>query len=248
VVWTADRLGRFTIKSALQLMRQPEGDTRRAWEWVWKLKIPQRIKLFVWLLLHGRLLTNSERYRRRLCMSPVCELCQDATEDLDHLFRTCSAAQSVWQELRVRALHPLASEGNFHSWLHCNLQTPHDDPAWAMKFMVTLWYIWKWRCARCLGDPLDLPRYIGQFLLSKFRQVELALKQDIFGSVGDPRGSLERWIRWESGPEGWVTLNTDGAAKIQARPERVGYLEMAQGHGLLVFQSSWDIVPRSRQN
>ena len=36
------------------------------WSSVWKLKVHPKIKTFVWLLYHGKILTNEERMRRRM--------------------------------------------------------------------------------------------------------------------------------------------------------------------------------------
>ena len=125
------------------MLSPTEEAVERDWSWVWKLRVPQRIRTFLWLVLHGRLLTNEERARRRLCDSSQCELCNGGVEDLDHLFRHGPMAKEVWRELRLSGLVYLARDPNFKLWLQQNLGQSHEDPDWSLKFLVTLWYIWK---------------------------------------------------------------------------------------------------------
>jgi len=67
---------------------------------------------------------------------------------------------------------------------------------------MTLWYIWKWRCAKCFRSNEGLPEDIGGFLVQKFQEVLRVLeKASIMG------------IRWEAPDKGWLVLNTDGAAR-----------------------------------
>jgi len=74
-LWIADSSGRFTIKSALKLIRISEGTTAVNWKWIWKMWLPQRIKMFLWLILHCKVLTNEERFRRQMSTNPGCALC-----------------------------------------------------------------------------------------------------------------------------------------------------------------------------
>jgi len=138
VFWHADSSGSFTIKSALQLIRDSNEAAVANWTWVWKLCAPQCIRMFLWLLLHNRLLINAERFRRHLSTNPYCERCQTAVEDLDHLFRRCPVAEEVWRDLQLRGVQLPAGTDSFQRWVHCNLRVPQDDPDWSMKFMVTL--------------------------------------------------------------------------------------------------------------
>lgn len=41
------------------------------WKKVWSLKVQQRIKLFVWLLAHRKLLTNQTRHKRHITDNPL---------------------------------------------------------------------------------------------------------------------------------------------------------------------------------
>ena len=213
VIWAADSFGKSTIKLALKLLRPTDSHTEADWKWMWKIRVPQRIKLFLWLVLHRKILTNAERFKRQMIPSPQCDLCLGELEDLEHISRSCPNARAVWQELSIEGLCYTAGEEEFSKWVRQNLHGTHDDPDWSTKFMITLWYIWKWRCKQCFNTDDESPREKGTFLLHKSSEILNALHQDDQHQGKRKSEYSEVWTRWESPLEGWVALNTDGAAK-----------------------------------
>ncbi|KAL8154116.1 hypothetical protein V2J09_011876 [Rumex salicifolius] len=83
--------GEFSIASAYSIAATSEpiawNDTS-FFNSVEKLKVPERIRTFVWLMAHG-ILTNEERRRRHLTDVALCPICKRETESLAHLFRDC---------------------------------------------------------------------------------------------------------------------------------------------------------------
>ncbi|CAN1827033.1 Putative ribonuclease H protein At1g65750 [Linum perenne] len=65
VAWGLERDGRLRIPAAYDLIGEHAGWRRDVdWELVWRWKGPNRIKHFLWLVAHDRLLTNEE-WRKR---------------------------------------------------------------------------------------------------------------------------------------------------------------------------------------
>ncbi|KAK1286517.1 hypothetical protein QJS10_CPB20g01045 [Acorus calamus] len=66
---------------------------------IWDSAVPLKVKFFVWLVCHGRILTKA--YVSKWCpnISTVCVLCNANTETVDHLFRECSMARELWERL-----------------------------------------------------------------------------------------------------------------------------------------------------
>ena len=57
--------GRFNSKSAYDLALGPTSVLLGViWKQIWTLKVPQRVRTLMWVIQHGRLLTNVERFRR----------------------------------------------------------------------------------------------------------------------------------------------------------------------------------------
>ena len=97
--WGLSDDGKFSLKSAYNmLMTQTNTSLDGIWSLIWKLKVPPKIQMFVWLLYHEKILTNEETMRSRMTNDPRCHSCRDETKDLDHLFRTCRDVRLILQE------------------------------------------------------------------------------------------------------------------------------------------------------
>lgn len=73
---------------------------------IWRLKIPTKVKVFLWLVLKKRLLTIDNLLRRRWSGYIVCVMCGVDLETVDHLLVGCVASKflfiSLLDELRPR--------------------------------------------------------------------------------------------------------------------------------------------------
>uniref|UniRef100_A0A7C8ZGN9 RNase H type-1 domain-containing protein n=1 Tax=Opuntia streptacantha TaxID=393608 RepID=A0A7C8ZGN9_OPUST len=74
----------------------------------------------------------------------------------------------------------------------------------------------------CFATQEEIPRERDRFLAAKFEEVISALLQD-----NQERGSLKMLnsaigVRWVPPSEGWVALNTDGAARGNPGPAGAG--------------------------
>lgn len=58
-------MGTFTVRSAYNLVAGPveAGEDDR---WVWKIDGVEKVKIFIWLINKGKILTNVERERRQM--------------------------------------------------------------------------------------------------------------------------------------------------------------------------------------
>ncbi|KAJ8767189.1 hypothetical protein K2173_013586 [Erythroxylum novogranatense] len=102
-IWRLTSNGNFSIKSAYGLLtRDCTQEEKDIWRVVWKWKGPERVKTFLWLLSHGKLLTNEVRLRRNLAPSASCPLCQDHTESILHAIRDCPKVREMWKSLVPR--------------------------------------------------------------------------------------------------------------------------------------------------
>ncbi|KAK1285493.1 hypothetical protein QJS10_CPB20g00703 [Acorus calamus] len=101
-IWIPKQSTRFSVKSCYDWRRRglPAatlgcGLASR----IWKPKIPRKIKVFLWLLAHERLLTRVLRSKWRTDDNALCDLCGEAPETVAHLFCQCRVARAFWREV-----------------------------------------------------------------------------------------------------------------------------------------------------
>ncbi|CAN0913523.1 Putative ribonuclease H protein At1g65750 [Linum grandiflorum] len=100
LVWGFEPSGKFTIRSAYLLLKdlQEEIPDQR-WKGIWKWHGPNKIRHFLWLASHNRLLTNEECGHRHLTNQVLCSFCSANTESCIHILRDCHFARQVWSEV-----------------------------------------------------------------------------------------------------------------------------------------------------
>ncbi|CAN1824284.1 Putative ribonuclease H protein At1g65750 [Linum perenne] len=97
-VWGEEIDGQFSIKSAYRIVCSL-GSSRLADPWlsIWKWKGPNRAKLFLWLAIHEKIMTNTGRKRRNLTDDDSCAYCLTQAESVLHMLRDCEAAKEIWK-------------------------------------------------------------------------------------------------------------------------------------------------------
>lgn len=75
-----------------------EGTSSETWTNIWRIQGTERVRHFVWILQHHRLLTNSRKHRMDLG-SVMCSFCNNVEEDAFHVLRDCSRVVAIWMEI-----------------------------------------------------------------------------------------------------------------------------------------------------
>lgn len=218
--WKGATKGGFSMKYALQIMREDEHiPVNPKWDLVWKMAIQQRVKTFVWLILHDRLLCNSNRLKRNLTDDPGCPRCSlNADETLLHMLRDCPAARAIWNSVGSTAGAPGFYMGNLENWIICNIKAEGlgFSDKWPTCFALSLWWNWRWRNCLVFGRQQDIPIDTGTFIRSRVEETWRATSDNSTGPSNLQHGTLRRQevlVYWISPPVEWFTLNTDRAAK-----------------------------------
>ncbi|XP_004309882.1 PREDICTED: putative ribonuclease H protein At1g65750-like [Fragaria vesca subsp. vesca] len=99
IIWKLSHNGKFTVKSAYHSLFLNSETEPWPWDFIWKLQVPPKVKIFLWTLIHDRLLTNKARVRRGLAIDALCPRCNFPLESLDHLFKDCTISTRIWSAL-----------------------------------------------------------------------------------------------------------------------------------------------------
>lgn len=102
----------------------------------------------LWLIAHGKVMTNAERGRRGFTTNCSCALCGHLIEDIDHIWRWCAVTSSVWTYfLSTNELLDFNGLTTW-DWLFSNLNGKMNCGAfedWLTTFAVIIRWTWKWR-------------------------------------------------------------------------------------------------------
>ncbi|KAJ8433992.1 hypothetical protein Cgig2_012685 [Carnegiea gigantea] len=174
IFWGKTSSGLFLIQTAIAMLwGDNSSDDRLIWKKIWKVEVPQKMRLLMWLVPQGVLMTNTNRVRRGMASKPECNMCPGLLEDTSHIFRTCERVREVWHyfEQANTGVHDPNLE--LKEWVLCNLTHMTNDTTWPMKFTVALWWLWRWRNEACLGRISNIP---GSLKLST--PVDIAIESD----------------------------------------------------------------------
>jgi len=91
--WNLIKSGSFTVRSFYLYLIHTHPPLRHK-----KLKIPLKIKIFLWFLQRGVLLTKDNLAKKNWIGSQRCCGC-NSNETIKHLFLDCPYARMVWRTL-----------------------------------------------------------------------------------------------------------------------------------------------------
>lgn len=71
------------------------------WLWchLWKLKVPNKMRLFMWCILSNKVPIELNLMKQDFQGPSRCCLCLSNLEDIDHLFLHCSIIAQVWTSI-----------------------------------------------------------------------------------------------------------------------------------------------------
>jgi hypothetical protein len=68
------------------------------------MKIPSKVKIFMWRSLHGILPLKFILYNHHIGTTGGCPICNQGPEDVSHLLFQCEAAKGIWESLGILEL------------------------------------------------------------------------------------------------------------------------------------------------
>nr|GME18183.1 LINE-type retrotransposon LIb DNA [Ipomoea batatas] len=116
--WLTSPGGMFSVREAYRYI--VGGDSSDDVDWVWKVKTAERCRMFLWLAVKNKLLTNAVRARRQLTDEDGCTACGEYCESIDHIIMHCDVARTCWRKSHTPTSFTLGVASPFIEWLKIN--------------------------------------------------------------------------------------------------------------------------------
>ncbi|OMO96501.1 hypothetical protein COLO4_15233 [Corchorus olitorius] len=178
VIWPNDKSGVDTVKSGYATCKKAEAIhagskasssnqiDKRVWKEIWQINAPSKVKVFLWRMCKGALATNEELWKRKCRMDPLCVLCGQEAETVEHMILLCDWTRKVWWEGclglkickdRIRTIDQWFLE------VFLELNNSKSDAAKVKSTIAyTCWVIWNLRCQAVMQHKeIDVSRAIS---------------------------------------------------------------------------------------
>jgi hypothetical protein len=112
ISWRLTKHGFFSVRTAyhsqwrhqfgpnVALLAMPGNSiSNPVWKILWKLRIPGKVKIFVWRALHGILPLKCILANRHIVTIGECPICRQGAEDILQLLFQCDTARELWNGL-----------------------------------------------------------------------------------------------------------------------------------------------------
>ena len=104
--WPRCKLGSYPIKIGYQLLCESEMNSlpsssdleviKRFWKYIWRLKVPNKEKVFLWCACSRALSTKVNLQKRRVVDNSPCDQCGCMAEDEFHALWDCEKVREEW--------------------------------------------------------------------------------------------------------------------------------------------------------
>ncbi|CAN1835862.1 Putative ribonuclease H protein At1g65750 [Linum perenne] len=235
VAWGLEANGGFSVKSAYMLVKELDlSNEDNVWKKVWTWEGPAKIKQFMWLVTHGKLMTNEERRRRHIAPDANCPECQEPCESVEHVLRKCNLAQLVWKEMLPPPAGAQANLCFLDWWMEgiTNSQT-------RLLFGVTAWLLWRRRNRLVFhNEKLSVSelccqaKFWIQFYSSSWKALQVSRETPSIARQA-------QLIGWRRAEEDWFSLNSDGS--LTRNPDKSvagGVIRDANGRFVVAFAAN----------
>ena len=119
------------------------------------MKAPMKVRIFIWLLMDNRLLTQEILHVRAYPVDAGCPFCNNrAIETRDHIFWECTYTRSFWRGLYMRMnMQRPATMCVCVTWLKGRRTLdPTARRVWDTLWVAGAWALWKERNRRTFSE------------------------------------------------------------------------------------------------
>ncbi|XP_072074220.1 uncharacterized protein [Arachis hypogaea] len=188
---------------------------REVWEVIWRLPVPQKVRMFLWRAVHRILSVNIILYQRKNVVRPTCSICQDEEETIEHALLLCPWTKAVWFGSSLQIVPTVYNVTSFEKWLMDTIQkiksrTGKEHEKFLCNLGCVCWCIWKARNQHIFQQTKVNPENIiisSEHLAADYHNATKGLNMDNI-----PRAGIygeRRRVTWRPPPYNRLKANTD---------------------------------------
>uniref|UniRef100_A0A803PFI6 Reverse transcriptase zinc-binding domain-containing protein n=1 Tax=Cannabis sativa TaxID=3483 RepID=A0A803PFI6_CANSA len=209
--WFKENSGLFTVRSAYQLIQDSkpmngQSDNSGFWRSLWQLKVPPKVKNFLWRACTNCLPTCFQLSLRKVPIEVTCPICHGETETILHILVDFPFSYNCW---RTAAIPRVASAAtSFAGWFDDGLKlwTKEDRTGAAML----CWSIWNNRNNSVWNSKQSSVEEVVSIASLNFVSWNNAQNQSHISPSG--HGQQGRYIEhWTRPIDPYIKVNVDGA-------------------------------------
>lgn len=213
IITTIEEDGTFTIGGMYRYMSEDtDYADNHGWSIIWHLNVPERVRCFIWLLKHERILTG-QRMQDHSFGEARCNLCGNISETILHAMRDCKYAKEVRENRIENSIMHEFYTYDVQKWISLNLVAAFPrEMDWSFYWAIDFHSIWEWR-----NIDLHDKKFVRltNWWEIIFRKVQEYKEVGVVTKIVMECSKVEKHIRWFCLKPELVKLNVDGAHNVK---------------------------------
>ncbi|XP_074359589.1 uncharacterized protein LOC141699273 [Apium graveolens] len=208
--WKWENLSHYSVKSAYAAIQETKQNScwndNFPWKRVWNLKVPLKVKHFIWRAIRNILPTKDQLLSRRVAVIDKCPICNLEVESVYHSLVSCQFAKQCWCLLGISPVED--DQSSFNNWLSAMIQKCINRKL--QEVVMVCWSMWHNRNEIVWnqrgGEGSEVCRS-AKALLNQWQNAQ----DKSFDNFLDFMNQEDDKERWEQPQEGTVKINVDAA-------------------------------------
>lgn len=173
--WGNNKEGNFNIKEAKYILLGLDSQgSVRIWQKLWRRKSQTKIKLFVWLVHHRKILTWNNIRKRGILGPSKCQLYGAQEETIEHLLNSFIFTSRLWDffaNIFNQSDRDKDSITNtLNNWRNYGSDNEALNTTWALFPSFIIWNVWKERNKRIFKEEKNTSLHLLEQILKQLKE------------------------------------------------------------------------------
>uniref|UniRef100_A0A803PM52 Reverse transcriptase domain-containing protein n=1 Tax=Cannabis sativa TaxID=3483 RepID=A0A803PM52_CANSA len=253
LIWNPNSSGIYTVQTGYHFAASLEdsdnssssSSTAAWWKFLWSLKLPEKIKIFVWRTFNEALPVATALVKQKVISDSTCSICHQAWESIGHALFRCKYARAVWRHSNFLL------DWNNSSTMCKGDYLVHLSSIYTKvemeQILCIMWSIWTERNRVVHGNRAKSAKLLSSFALNYWQNFSIAQQRHLSDHPPQNSGSPTAAavvqpsattipLPWKPPVTGQLKLNVDAAVDSTKKITGIGALVRdSNGHVAAAF-------------